>query len=283
MSFVDQVRVVPVDIPDDPRPKPPRLYWFNGDKRSKTPGVFHIKHTELGEPPAQPWKVSDRFDGEVGYQTKSLDICVIGLKTQPFISERDGTREVGKRWLTKWVKGAQLYTEVLALVEGIDGAVTWNSKGLTGKAFSSILRIYQTALLRQAESIAGQKLPLWSFWLPIGSAVDDDGKTIFADTGFGSYTTPPALHLPDMPINELVERLFVGADYYAECDRIRKENASWLKESYSTEDTQNDYVADAGDNFATVARSGHARVDPASAAEVGYELSGEVEVPFNGR
>lgn len=283
MGFIDQVRAVDIIAPDDARPKPPRIYWFNGDKRSKTPGIFHIKHTELGEVPGSPWKLSNRFDNEVGYETKMLDICIIAVKTTPFISERDGAKEVGKTWLKKWTKGAQLYTEVLCFVEGIHGVVTWNCKGLTGKAFGSLLRTYQTTLLKQAESKAGQRLPLWSFWLPIASAVDDNGKIIYADTGFGSYTTPPALYLPDMPLDDMIERLFVGADYYAEGDSLRKIYDAWLKESYVTEEPQDEYVPDAGDNFAQVARLSHVRVDPASAAEAGYKLSSEVEVPFTGR
>ena len=281
MSFIDQVQAVPVDIPDDPRPAPPRIYWFNGIKQARTPGIFHVKYTELGSEPGKPWVRSNRFDDEVGFEAKRLEIAVVAVKTQAFISERDGAREVRKTWLPKWQKGAQLYTEVLCFVEGIDGVVTWNCKGLTGKAFSTALRTYQTTLLRQAEAVASQKLPLWSFWLPFSSTTDDNGKIVYQDTGYGSFITPPALVLPDKPLNELVEHLFVGADVYAEGDRVRKEYAAWLRETHANKAVDDGEVvgADAGDAFAQVARRSHVRVDPASAAELG--LSDEVEVPFS--
>lgn len=225
MSFADQISGATIPQVEMSTDEPPRIWWHNGVKNAKTSGNFYTKETELLHAPNPPWAQVDRFDGEVGFTTERLSIAVIGHRAQAFI--RNG-KDTPPTWLTKWEKGAQIYTEMLCFVPGIDGPVVWAMRGLTGKAVTGkggILGTYQAGLLRDASKVAGKALPLWTFWLPIATLRDTAGKIVYSDTGHGSTVTPPALYLP----KDALDTLYVGNDMLSEGALIREQYADWFK------------------------------------------------------
>jgi hypothetical protein len=237
-DFLDTMATAEIDYTPEQQDRPPYFWWHNGDKKSKTPGSFYTKLAELGDAPGDPWQSDDRFDGEEGYSVRALHVAVIGYKMQAFTEEGEG-RMKRKIWHAKWEKGRRLYTEVLCFVEGISGPVVWACKGLTGKAITGkgagILSQYRETLLKEAEKRARKAVPPWSFWLPITSAVDASGKTVYTDTGFGSFVTLPALDWGKRTTDELINQLFVGGDLLADGARIRKEYETWLKTPHTNE------------------------------------------------
>lgn len=237
MSWQDQVEAVNPPAYEDNTGNPPRLWWFNGVKQAKTPGYFYTKLVEHHPVTSldQPWVISNRFDDEVGYEAPGLYVAVIGTRQQPFIPEKDTNGKVTRRFISQWVKGAQFYNEWLCFVRGIEYPVVLCSKGLTGKSLALILKEAHRRLFLPAERIAKRSLPSWSFWLPITTMTDDKNRVMYVPTGYEKNTvTPPALRLPDLPDDELIEKHFVGPDILNEGITIRQEYDAWLKEKRVT-------------------------------------------------
>ena len=231
MSWQDQVEAVNPPQYEDGTDYPPRVWWFNGVRQARTAVVFYTKLEEHPGPLPVPWTVSHRFDGEVGYEATTLRIAVIGMRQEPFIPETDPTTgQKRRRFIKRWETGAQLYNEWLCFIDPLSYPVVLCSKGLTGKALAVAWKGYKTRVLKPAERMVGRALPAWSFWLPITGMVDERGRPFYADTGHGSFVTPPALVLPDAPEAALAESLFVGADVLAAGVQVRQEYDGWLKE-----------------------------------------------------
>jgi hypothetical protein len=259
-TFLSTVQEVEVPVYDQGNVGPPRIWWHNGDRKARTGGTFYTKDTELADAPGKPWEQVERFEGEVGYTTGVLHVAPIAIRSQPFFSVRAGGQET-RTWLAKWQPGAQLYSELLCYVQGIDEPVTWCAKGLAGKALSQILKTYQTGLLREAVKAANKPLPLWTFWLPIATKVDAGNKVVYEDTGHGSFVTPPALRFPDKPHAELIEKYFVGKEILERGAQIRQEYDGWLREKRAV-----------GEGMAAAA---------AEASTDNGDVADELEVPFN--
>ena len=64
MSWTDQVEAVNPPVYEDRADYPPRIWWYNGVKQARTPGVFF---TKLDEHPVDtlpaPWTVEHEFRG----------------------------------------------------------------------------------------------------------------------------------------------------------------------------------------------------------------------------
>lgn len=226
-----QTDTINLSAPTDESTEPPVFWWFNGNKIAKTPGCFYIKEAELASPPAEPWELDTRFDGEIGFSATSLKIAYIAHRAQAFTEDDSGAYKK-KVWLKQWEQGARIQTDILCFVQGIEGPVVLSVKGLTGKAFTakkdSILAEYRAGLLREASRIEGRKLPAWSFWLPISTKLTSAGGVEYADTGYKSVTTPPALFIPDLS-EQTITDLFVGLDVLRYGDELRIEFDTWLK------------------------------------------------------
>lgn len=230
-NALETLSTLDIDYQTETSDQPPRIWWHNGDKRSKTPGSFYTKLDEIGVEPAAPWQSDDRFDNEDGFATNKLNVAIIGHRSQAFKQDNADSPWI---WLTKWEKGARIYTEVLCIVEGIDEPVVWACKGMTGKAVTGkgdgIIDRYKTALLREAEKLSKRTLPPWSFWLPIASEVDASGKLVYADTGFGSFITRPRIHWPaGHKVDAVINMLFVGKELIERGAEIRNQYADWFK------------------------------------------------------
>ena len=245
MSFVDQVVAVDPPVYESGNDYPPRIWWFNGVKQARTPGVFYTKLDEHPGPLPAPWRASDRFDGEQGYEVHRLTLALIGKREQAFEPETapDGTKR--RKFLPDWRPGAQIYNEWLCFIEGLDYPVVLCSKGLTGKALALALKGFKTRVHKPGERMAKRQLPPWSFWLSVEGEKTRNGQPFYADTGHGSFVTPPVLVLPDLPEAELVETLFVGPDLLAKGIDVRAEYEAWLKEKRAVDTPPVETVADA--------------------------------------
>jgi len=228
MSWTDQVEAVNPPVYEDRADYPPRIWWYNGVKQARTPGVFFTKLDEHPGPLPAPWTNSNRYD-EAAYETPQLRVALIGQRQTPFTNETDAAGQRRRHYVPKWQPGAQIYNEWLCFVEGLDYPCVLCSKGLTGKALAGVLKAYRAGVLKPAERIARRNLPLWSFWMPI-AGMTDKGKPVYADTGFGSFVTPPELKLPDLAEAKLTEALFVGPDLLVLGVDVRNEYDAWLKE-----------------------------------------------------
>lgn len=239
MSFADMIKDVAIpETAGRQNDDLPRIWWHNGVRQAKTGGSFYTKQAEFAGGLDAPWAQDERFEGEVGYSTVELKIAVLSYRTQPFVQQEKlpGEKFARKQFLTRWEPGAKLYTEVLCFIAGFREPVVWCSDGLTGKAVSSktgILKTYEGGLLSQAEGIAGQQMPLWSFWLPIATKRTADGKIAYEDTGFGSFVTPPALLLP----KDALDTLFVGPELLERGARIMRQHARWAQQKRLPENT----------------------------------------------
>lgn len=227
-TFADMIEGV--DIPATDRIK--RIYWHNGVKQAGTPGMFYTSLKELGEAPGAPWTPVSKYEGEAGYVAEHLRIIVYGYRTQPYTEEKRNGMTF-RTWLPEWVDGARLYTEFLCAVQGIDGVCVLPVKGLTGKAFREksigILPQYRAMVLGPARTMSKKQLPDWSFWLPVSTELDQRGKTIYTDTGHGSFITRPVLSLPNLQDAELFRDLFAGADMINRGFDIVREHVDWFK------------------------------------------------------
>jgi hypothetical protein len=232
MSYLDDIKDIPVPADAGDYDGPPRMYWHNGNRQAGTGGSFYLKAAELGgvdQEPGKPWQACERFQGEQGYSTETLRIAVLGYRAQAF--KEDGDRRV---WLAEWTEGARFQTELLCLVQGLEAwaPVVWVAKGLTGKAMTAkgtgVLAQYREALLKPASQEAGRALPLWTFWLPI-TTLKKDGAVVYSDTGFKSVVTPPMIHPQALDASK-AEKLFVGADLYRLGADIRVEYDGWLRQ-----------------------------------------------------
>jgi hypothetical protein len=225
-SFADQI--TDLAIPDSTPTfafEPPKIWWHNGVKQAKTAGSFYTRASEFANGLSAPWATEERFEGEQGYSTSALKIAVLAVRSQAMRKYKDAEGRDQVEWLMRWEQGASVYTELLCMMEGYDGPVVLAVKGLTGKAITGkggILQNYQNGLLKEAARVAKRSLPLWSFWLPISSK-QSNGKTTYEDTGFGSFVTPPALHLPDAPM----DALFVGPELIARGAEILNDMIDW--------------------------------------------------------
>lgn len=238
MTAFDELKELDVQTFDQDQQQPPRIWWHNGNKQAKTPGSFYTKEEEIGGPPDSPWQEVEKYDGETGYVAESLKIAIIATRSQPVIIDSSGERKT-YTWLTKWEKGAQIYTEILCFAEGIAEPVVWPCKGMTGKAMTGkggILQSYEKGFLRNASQCVGKGLNPWAFWLPISTKLDSAGKPAYDDTGFKSFVTPPDLFLPAMAVTQdLMNALFVGSDLYKRGAEVRVEFDSWIKEKRGNE------------------------------------------------
>lgn len=238
MSFADTIKgiTIPQTAARD-MDNQSRFYWHNGIRAAKTGGSFYAKQADFSGEFSPPWKADTRFEDEAGFGTTDLKIAVLAYRTQPFIQHEKlpGEKYGRKEWFLKWEKGMKFYTEVLCFVEGYPDIAVWASDGLTGKAVTGkggIIPSYEAGLLAQAEGVAGQPLPLWAFWLPISTKRVGD-KIAYEDTGFGSFVTPPALHLP----KDAMETRFVGGELLERGARLMKQYARWATTKRLPENT----------------------------------------------
>ncbi len=209
----------------------PRVWWHNGDKKTKTPGDFYTRAEYwVGEPPG-PWAPVDRFDDEAGFAAPLLKVLPITYRSQAFRRIEQGGK-VRREYIPQWEPGASLHTEILCLVEGLEGPVVWSAKGMTGAAITGKSGIFVTArklLIGEAERRLKKKVPMHAFWLPVGVR-QKDGKTDYVTLDQGSVITPPALRLPALEGSPLLNALYAGRETIEYAGELRAEYETWRQE-----------------------------------------------------
>lgn len=216
----------------------PRIWWHNGDKKTKTPGDFYTRAEYwVGELP-EPWRPADRFDNEAGFSAGVLKILPITYRSQAFLRTEQGGK-VRREYLPKWQPGASLHTEILCLAEGVEGPVVWSAKGMTGAAITGrkggIFAQARQLLIGPAEKALKKKVPMHAFWLPIGVKLKD-GKTDYVMLEQGSVITPPALRLPALEGRDLLNALYTGKALIEEAGALREQYEDWRRELRANQD-----------------------------------------------
>lgn len=227
MTWLDTINTIE-DLPTD-QLQPGAFYWLHGAKQAKQPGCFYVKASEIGDPPAAPWQVDNRFDDEIGFSAPELRIAVIAWRSQWYTQE---DQKKPKVWLSHYEQGAKKHTDFLCFAEGIDAAMVLSADGMNKeKPLSEIVKAYRAGLLTQASRIAKRALPLWTFWLPIANKRRADGAPDFieatdsAGKKYGSVVTPPALYLPD----DAMESCFVGEDILRRGADVARSYTEWTE------------------------------------------------------
>lgn len=249
MGFRDEIHSIDTPPVDDRHPTLPAMWWYHGTRRPPTGGVFYVKADALRDPPEEPWRPSQRFSGERGFEADQVQVLPICYRQQPYRivtvgAGREQRRE--RRYLAKWEPGAQFHTELLCMAEGIQEPVVWSCRGMTSKALTGrggIMDTYVHGLLKLAQQEARKKdpaktLPLWTFWLPIATQRDAQGRVVHHDTGFGSFVTLPVVLIP--PVEVLIERpaeleqlldtLYAGKEWIAYGYDLFHQFADWRNE-----------------------------------------------------
>jgi hypothetical protein len=213
----------------------PRIHWYNGVKQAQTAGHFYTKEAQYDEPLGEPWKLIQRYEDGDGYAAETLRIVPIRRKSQCYFEKIDGKNKIYK-WLppNKYEDGARKYTEILCVMEGYDGLVILTAKGLTGKALTGMKDGLFTQMKNRVFTPAkktlkkGQKLPSFSFWMPITCERDAKGRVVFTDTGRGSNVTRPVLDIPDAEADrDLLKSLYVGKEMLKDLEALFHESAEW--------------------------------------------------------
>ncbi|MFV9507690.1 MAG: hypothetical protein AB4911_24325 [Oscillochloridaceae bacterium umkhey_bin13] len=244
-TFATRIATVETPAVNDTTPTTPAIWWYNGNKPAKTPGVFYVKGTALQQEPSEPWTPSQRFEHEVGFETRALHLALITWRQQPYhVVEivSGGEKRKDRRYITEWEPGAQIHTEIVCLAEGIAEPVVWSFHGMAGRAVMGkigIFNAYRNGLLREAEQLAGKRLPLWTFWLPISTLVNTKGQVVYTDTGHGSLVTLPMLALPEAPNQALMDDLFVGEEWVSYGYAVRTQFERWRSQRRGLNGTTN--------------------------------------------
>jgi hypothetical protein len=238
MPFTDALLAADIPVVETATGRIPFINWFNGNQAARTPGAFYVKLDQLAEPAASPWTLTDaRFPDELGYETPALNLMILAARAQPYLPLKgDDGKATGKFWLDAYQPGAHIYSEYLCLVAGIGEPVVWTSgrsantsKAMTGK--TSILQNYRTGLLAAGQRAYGQKLNLWTFWVPVTGRVDAKGAPDFVRLPQGSYVTPPTIAYPaDVPPETVLEQYFVGPELLAWGYAAHQQFPNWALE-----------------------------------------------------
>lgn len=232
-TFATRIATVETPVVNDNASTTPAIWWYNGNKPARTPGIFYVKGTVLQQEPAEPWVPSQRFEHEAGFEAPALHLALITWRQQPYrVVEvvANGEKRKDRRYIAEWEPGAQIHTEIVCLAEGIAEPIIWSFHGMTGRAVmgkTGIFNAYCNGLLREAEQLAGKRLPLWTFWLPIATLVNAKGQVTYTDTGHGSLVTLPMLKLPDLPSTPLMDDLFIGEEWVTYGYAVRAQFESW--------------------------------------------------------
>lgn len=257
-TFAERIAAVDTPVVNDNGPATPTIWWHNGNKQAKTPGLFYVKAKALEQEPAEPWKPVERFEGEAGFTATTLHLALITWRQQPYHTVEivsGGEKRKDRRYISEWEPGAQIHTEIVCLAEGIAEPVIWSFHGMTGRAMmgkQGIFSNYRNGLLHAAEQAAHKRLPLWTFWLPITTRCDAKGQPTYTDTGHGSLVTLPTLALPNAPEDKLIDSLFIGEEWVSYGYTVRAQFDTWRSQRRGT--------GQAGNGYGSTNGNGHIRV-----------------------
>jgi hypothetical protein len=222
MSLYDDFATLDLKDYNEGRIGPPRINWWNDA------GKFYSTAVGWREALEEPWRPTNRFEGEDGYEALQLDLAVIHVRKRPFIKNSDGKRE----YLSEWRDGTQYHSEYLVMINGIEEPAVFSVHGMAGRAMADIKKLFEATVLRAARKAApkGVKIPLWACWMPIGMNKDANGRAIRTRTGHGSNPVVlPALLLPSDDDAACFKQLYVGKDILQWGTELYHEYQPWAK------------------------------------------------------
>ena len=222
-----------------------RINWYNGAPMLRTPGAFFIPDRRLEalgiEKLSHPWKPVERVFAsgvaELGWETTSLRVAPIGLRTQDCAIKADGGLEFLQGRVSKEARpaGWSIYVELLCMVEGWEGPVKWSAKRIkTSMAIINGFRLFRKEILDEARrSRKNPRIPSWAFWVEVKSEVDSKmGKPIYQDTTEGGpKVTPPQWRWPAGTPEDRIAAMYVGKAMLLRGEALRTEFDSFFTTS----------------------------------------------------
>jgi len=213
-----------------------RIWWHNGVSKAKTAGSFYTRAEDWAGPLPEPWQGVERFEGELGWFAETLKIVPLTYRSQPFAAVKDAAGNKRREYAAKWQQGMSIHTEILCLVEGVEGPVVWSVKGMVGKeVLNTVFAQARQRLIVPGEARLRKRLPMWSFWLPVTQRRTAAGKLDYVSFPEGGEISPPALVLPDLHGPDLLNALYVGKALFEEAAAIRQQYEEWRHERRGNE------------------------------------------------
>ena len=210
----------------------PRIWWRYGAPPSQA-GFFYSPASAWPTPLPDPWVEEEVFQGEAGWVTRSLELCVVLKRAQPYRKVQVGGK-VWRAYAPRWEPGMQIHTEVLCLIRGVDTPAVWSYHGATGAVAENCKDgIWATAtrlLATEASRRARRPVSLSAFWVLLGPTLDSRGKPVFARLTQGATLNHVALRLPDAPAEELPARQYVGREILERVVALQEEYADWARQ-----------------------------------------------------
>lgn len=234
MTTIDELNTFDVPTTDEQQGDGlPRIWWRYGSAPSQ-PGFFYTKadyYEGALDYEGSPWVEVEVYEGELGYKADVLRLLPITKRSQAYLKNKDTGR---KTFLPKWTEGAQILTELLCFVEGVEGPVVFSYHGAAGQAMDrkdeGIVPRASKALAAEASKLLKKKVGLGAFWLPIGGKLNAKGKTDFVKLTQGSVINPPDLRLPELAGRDLLNACYAGRATIEAAAALRDEYEAWRLE-----------------------------------------------------
>lgn len=215
-----------------------RAYWFNGDQKMGTRGVFFIpaeRAAEHGVVPAGRWqRVNRRFSSgneEQGFECPLLKLAVVHVRKADVVFDPSGMMQYIARPGRNEMRpsGWSLHVEVLAHVEGIDAPIVVSAKRVKASlALLDVLKTLAREVLDPIKRESRKPIPPYWFWAAVGGAVNDRNLPVYEKTK-GAPVTPPTLFLPPGTARERGTAMWVGAEMAQRGEAAYVEYAEWAR------------------------------------------------------
>lgn len=194
-----------------------RIWWLNGDQTKGTNGYFYTLDKEFAGRPdtvAHTWEPFAFNNFDKGYKTTDVRLAVIRRRSQPYTDSEVN----GKRTRIWHPRGARVngfvryFTELLCFLDGYQGLITLNLKGLTGSVFT---HRNDGLLIQHSKNVRSQddrNVPSWAYWMHLRAPIDEQGNIKYHVTQNGTLATPPQLVPQGIATQEQLADLWVGDD-----------------------------------------------------------------------
>lgn len=215
-----------------------RIFWFNGDQKMGTRGVFFVsadRAAEHGVVPAGRWqRVTRRFSSgneDTGFETPMLKMAIMHVRKADVTIDAEGAMQYIARPSRYEQRPANwsLHVEVLAHVEGIDPPVVLSAKRVkTSMALLELLNVLRREIIDPIKREARKPIPPYWFWAAIGGAVNERNLPVYEKTK-GAPVTPPTLYLPPGTPRERGTAMFVGSAMAQKGEEAYAQYAEWAR------------------------------------------------------
>jgi len=235
MPSLDELRDPNLSVPTDTDVSVdafPRLWWRYGTPPGQA-GFFYTPASAWTGDLPEPWAEAEVFAGERGWVSRSVEICVIARRSQPYRKEWLGDR-TWRVYADRWEPGMHIHTEVLALLRGVEETpIVWSYHGATGAVVNhrkdGVWAVAHRLLAQEATRVFKRPIGLSAFWVPLGPTLDARGKPVFVRLPQGAQLNHVTLRLPDLVGERLLADRYVGRDVLERVTALRDEHAAWAQ------------------------------------------------------